>query len=75
MKQKKKKIMSKWHKRYCILREQFLFYYQSESDLKSLGVIVLPGYVISEEKSSSKDKFVFKLVPSGKGRSTYSVSY
>jgi len=68
----KKKLMSKWHKRYCILRDQFLFYYQSESDLKSLGVIVLPGYSISEEKSSSKDKFIFKLVASGKGRSTYS---
>ena len=65
--------MSKWHKRYCILREQFLFYYQSESDSKAIGVIVVPGYCISEEKSSSKDKFTFKLVPSGKGRSTYLV--
>ena len=65
--------MSKWHKRYCILKEQFLFYYQSETDSKALGVVVLPGYKLCEEKSNGKEKLTFKLVATGKGRSTYSV--
>ncbi|XP_065066214.1 uncharacterized protein LOC135692106 isoform X2 [Rhopilema esculentum] len=71
MKQKKKLLGSKWHKRYCVLKDEFLFYYCQEEDSKALGVIVLPGRIISNEKSSSKDRFVFKLVPYGKGRSTY----
>ena len=73
MKQKKKLLGSKWHKRYCVLKDEFLFYYCQEEDSKALGVIVLPGRIISNEKSSSKDRFVFKLVPYGKGRSTYLV--
>eukprot|EP00794_Sanderia_malayensis_P008820 gene8820-9765_t len=40
----------------------------NENDAKATGVIVLPGYCIEIE---SRAKFIFKLSPIGKGRSTY----
>lgn len=70
LKQKKKGLFSKWNKRYCILRDHFLFYYRSEQESKALGVVVLPGYNITPEKT----KFTFKITPTGKGRSTYLVN-
>ncbi len=72
MLKQKKKMLSKWNKRYCIVKDCFMFYYKTENDSKSLGVIVLPGYQIQEE---SKSKFIFKLTPCNKGRSTYLVRF
>ena len=73
MKQKKK-IISTWKKRFCIVKDCFLFYYKSEKDARALGVIVLPGYKIQIDEVASKcNKFIFKLFPTSRGRSTYLV--
>lgn len=71
MKQKKK-IISTWKKRFCIVKDCFLFYYKSEKDARALGVIVLPGYKLQIDEVASKcNKFIFKLFPTSRGRSTY----
>lgn len=68
----KKRLLTQWHKRFCVLVGEFLFYYKSETDKKEQGHIVLPGYTIvvpPKEKG-----FVFVLESEDKARDCYSVS-
>ena len=40
----KKQLLSKWNRRYCVLRDGILLYFQSETDVKGKGYIILGGY-------------------------------
>lgn len=68
----KKRLLTKWHKRFCVLVNEFLFYYKSDTDKKEQGYIILPGYTITVPP---KDKgFVFVLENEDKTRDCYAVS-
>lgn len=65
----KKRVLTKWHRRYCILKDEFLFYFKSETDNKETGVIILPGYMFTVPP---KDKgFLFVLESHDKSRDNY----
>ena len=67
---------TKWHKRFCVVKDNFLFYFKSETENKEKGVIILPGYDVCIDKQNSNGKtFIFKLNPLVKGRSPYQVGF
>ncbi|XP_065660095.1 src kinase-associated phosphoprotein 2-B isoform X7 [Hydra vulgaris] len=69
LKHKNRRFAITWHKRYCILKEYFIFYFKSETDFKELGVIILPGYTLT---LSAKEKgHIFILEAKEKGRDSY----
>ncbi|XP_047143622.1 src kinase-associated phosphoprotein 2-B isoform X4 [Hydra vulgaris] len=69
LKHKNRRFTIAWHKRYCILKEYFIFYFKSETDFKELGVIILPGYTLT---LSAKEKgHIFILEAKEKGRDSY----
>lgn len=56
----KKQFISKWNKRFCVLRDGILLYFQSETDTKGKGYIVLGGYKLVVPSNSNG--YMFNLV-------------
>ena len=68
----KKRFMTQWHKRFCVLVDEYLFYFKNETDKKEQGVIILPLYTMTVPP---KDKgFVFTLESTNRNTDCYSVS-
>jgi len=67
-KHKKNRLIGQWNRRYCILKDSFLFYYKSDSTSnKEKGVIILTGYQLSLSAKDSKS-YCFSLTPLDKSR-------
>ena len=73
-KHKQSLLAFKWMKRFCILVDNLLLYYKSESDKKPLGIIQLnTGYqLVIPAKSNG---FLFNLENPNKNYSNYSVCF
>ena len=67
----KKKMMTQWKRRYCILKDYFLFYFKTETDPKEQGYIILPAYDL-EVSEKDRAEYCFTLQPKEKNYSSYS---
>lgn len=58
-------VVKTWHRRWFILNEDYLFYFQKEEDVKPLGMISLHGNKIIQHPANpdEPDKFLLELVP------------
>ena len=50
-----------WKKRWCVLKDNELWYYKNEGDVKEQGTIVLDGYTIDEDVGKVKQPNAFRL--------------
>ena len=57
--------MKTWHRRWFVLKGDYLLYYQKEDDSKAQGSICLPGNRVMElgYNADEPDKYFFDIVP------------
>ncbi|XP_033127668.1 uncharacterized protein LOC117125310 isoform X2 [Anneissia japonica] len=59
-----------WRRRFFVLKDACMYYYENNSSAKALGVVHFHGYTIQEIRTNSK-KFPFDLIPPEPDLRTY----
>ncbi|GFN80869.1 connector enhancer of kinase suppressor of ras 2, partial [Plakobranchus ocellatus] len=64
-KQKDRTLSKHWDKRWCVLKNQVLYYYKQKDALKAEGLIHLPAFQVSPATNLKTKKFAFKIHNAG----------